>query len=66
MEIIGREGELAVLREVHESFEAHFLAVYGRRRIGKTFLMSEFFQNKGTYFEITGIKNTKPKDYSFF
>lgn len=54
--IIGRENELELLQEIYESSEAHFLAVYGRRRIGKTYLISEFFKKKGIYFEITGIK----------
>lgn len=56
MAIIGREQELAILQEVFDSTEPQFLAVYGRRRIGKTFLISEFFKNKGVYFEITGMK----------
>lgn len=55
-EIIGREEELKILQAVYESNEPEFLAVYGRRRIGKTYLISEFFKNKGVYFEITGMK----------
>lgn len=54
--IIGRDAELEILREIYESTEPQFLAVYGRRRIGKTYLISEFFKNKGVYFEITGMK----------
>jgi len=54
--IIGRDEELSILQEVYESDEPQFLAVYGRRRIGKTYLISEFFKNKGIYFEITGMK----------
>ena len=54
--IIGREEELEMLQEIYESTEPQFLAVYGRRRIGKTYLISEFFKNKGVYFEITGMK----------
>ena len=54
--IIGRDEELKILREIYESTEPQFLAVYGRRRIGKTYLISEFFKNRGVYFEITGMK----------
>ncbi|MGB7129108.1 MAG: ATP-binding protein [Candidatus Rhabdochlamydia sp.] len=54
--IIGRKKELEILQEIYGSTEPQFLAVYGRRRIGKTFLISEFFKNKGIYFEITGMK----------
>jgi AAA+ ATPase superfamily predicted ATPase len=55
--IIARNEELKILQEIYESTEPQFLAVYGRRRIGKTYLISEFFRNKGIYFEITGMKN---------
>ena len=55
-DIIGRDEELKILHEICETSEPQFLAVYGRRRIGKTYLISEFFKNKGIYFEITGMK----------
>lgn len=54
--IICRERELAILQELLASDQAEFLALYGRRRIGKTFLITQFFKNKGLYFELTGIK----------
>lgn len=60
--IIGREEELKVLQEIYESTEPQFLAVYGRRRIGKTYLISEFFKDQGLYFEITGTKDGTLKD----
>lgn len=56
---IGREKELAILEALFKSEEAQFLAIYGRRRVGKTYLISHFFNDKGIYFEITGIKNAK-------
>ena len=55
--IVGRHEELKILQHIYELNEPQFVAIYGRRRIGKTFLISEFFKNKGVYFEITGIKN---------
>lgn len=54
--IIGRSRELAVLEQLLKSKEAELLAVYGRRRVGKTFLVSNFYVGKGIYLEITGIK----------
>lgn len=42
-EIIGREREIEILRTCTESDKAEFVAVYGRRRIGKTFLVKQFF-----------------------
>ncbi len=36
--LIGRENEIATLHELMSSDESQFVAVYGRRRVGKTFL----------------------------
>ena len=53
--IIGREKEIATLRGLLTSDESQFVAVYGRRRVGKTFLIREaynyefVFQHTGTY-----------------
>lgn len=55
--IIGRKQEIKSLQAVLSSQEAEFMAVYGRRRVGKTFLIREFFQSKGLYIEFTGIKD---------
>ena len=52
--IIGREGELALLSKIIKSEEAELLAVYGRRRVGKTFLIRNAFQ-KQLVFEFSGI-----------
>lgn len=60
--IIGREYEIKILKELLESNEAEFLAIYGRRRVGKTHLIREFFSGKGEYFEITGQKDGKMQD----
>ena len=53
--IIGREKEIATLQAMLGSDESQFVAVYGRRRVGKTFLIREaynydfVFQHTGTY-----------------
>ena len=53
--IIGRKKEIETLRGVLSSEESQFVAVYGRRRVGKTFLIREaynydfVFQHTGTY-----------------
>ena len=36
--LIGRENEIATLHGLMSSDESQFVAVYGRRRVGKTFL----------------------------
>jgi uncharacterized protein len=63
--IVGRDQEIELLKELYDSHEPEFLAVYGRRRIGKTYLISEFFKDKGVYFEITGIKKGSMKEQLF-
>ncbi|OGV38473.1 MAG: hypothetical protein A3F46_01940 [Legionellales bacterium RIFCSPHIGHO2_12_FULL_42_9] len=57
MTIVGREQEISILTQAFESERPEFLAIYGRRRVGKTYLIREFFKNKGLYFELTGIKD---------
>ncbi|MBM3198594.1 MAG: ATP-binding protein [Chlamydiae bacterium] len=39
------------------SKKAEFLAVYGRRRIGKTYLIQQCLSQVGIYLECTGLKN---------
>ena len=43
--MIGRKNEQELLQEAVEKDRAQFIAVYGRRRVGKTFLVNEFFHN---------------------
>jgi AAA+ ATPase superfamily predicted ATPase len=45
MNIIGREAEKKILADYYDSHRPEFVAVYGRRRVGKTFLIREFFEN---------------------
>lgn len=56
--IIGREKEMKILDQMWNSKEAEFLAIYGRRRVGKTHLIREYFSSKKCiYFEMTGQKD---------
>jgi hypothetical protein len=57
-ELIGRKKEKEILERLLQSNKAEFLAIYGRRRVGKTFLISQYFKNRGFYFEITGSPDT--------
>lgn len=59
--IIGRKKEIELLNQAHNSQFSEFVAVYGRRRIGKTFLVNETFENRFT-FRYTGIYNLSSKD----
>lgn len=41
--LIGRKKEINLLHEIQNDDSSHFLAIYGRRRVGKTFLIREAF-----------------------
>lgn len=53
-DIIGRKKEIAELQRYYRSGRAEFVAVYGRRRVGKTFLIDEVFHDNMT-FHHTGL-----------
>jgi uncharacterized protein len=55
-EITGREEEKAMLDEVTNAPAAALMAVYGRRRVGKTYLVRTYLQ-KQMAFEFSGIHN---------
>lgn len=52
--IIGRENELNLLSKYYGSDRPEFIALYGRRRVGKTFIVRSFFKDKFDFFA-TGI-----------
>ena len=55
-DIIGREKEKEKLDKILLSDEAEFLAIYGRRRVGKTFLVRQYLA-KHIVFELAGTKD---------
>ena len=59
--IIGRKSEQRELHEIANDEYSKFVAVYGRRRVGKTFLIRETFNYSFT-FQHTGLANGKLKD----
>ena len=54
--IIGREIEIELLSRIYSSGQAEFVAVYGRRRVGKTFLIREYFEGN-LIFQTSGLAN---------
>ena len=54
--IIGRKAEQAILKDCMSSNKSEFVVVYGRRRVGKTFLIKEFFDGKFN-FAFAGTRN---------
>lgn len=58
MTIVGRKTELNILTQILSSNVPEFLAIYGRRRVGKTFLIRSFFEKKTSlFFDVTGSKD---------
>lgn len=64
--LIGRNEERRRLQEAFESEYSEFVVIYGRRRVGKTFLIREHFGYKFT-FAHTGLanKNTRQQLQNF-
>lgn len=58
--IIGREKEKEKLDKILQSDQAAFLALYGRRRVGKTFLIRQYLKNQ-IVFDISGAKEGDKK-----
>lgn len=47
--IIGRRDEIAELEELYSNGRSEFVVLYGRRRVGKTFLVNEIFKDRFTF-----------------
>ena len=62
--MIGRKYEQRVLRELAEEKESRLVVVYGRRRVGKTYLVRETFGNRFA-FSHTGVEDGSMKDELF-
>ncbi|GHT39366.1 ATPase [Bacteroidia bacterium] len=58
--LVGRKYEQELLTRIVESGNPEFLAVYGRRRVGKTFLIKQFFQNNFTFY-FSGVESASMK-----
>lgn len=56
--MIGRQEEIAVLQTLEQADKSAFVAIYGRRRVGKTYLIRTVFENKMA-FQLTGLARTK-------
>lgn len=54
--LIGRDKESALLNKYMASNRPEFIAIYGRRRVGKTFLIRRHFQDQFDFY-VTGIIN---------
>lgn len=65
--IIGRKSEQDTLARIYESRQSEFVAICGRRRVGKTFLVREYFEQE-MVFQASGLAggNTQEQLKNFF
>ncbi len=64
--MVGRSKEIKELNRLYESDESEFIAVYGRRRVGKTYLVRETFADRFVFYH-TGLPNaTKRQQLTHF
>lgn len=63
---VGRKVQLTELREVLNSRNSEFVAVYGRRRVGKTFLIREAANNDFTFFFTAAYDVSKKEQLTNF
>lgn len=59
--MIGRQKERKMLLNAYNSEYSEFVVVYGRRRVGKTFLVRETFSYRFA-FQHTGVAKVKMRD----
>ena len=71
--IIGRNKEIKELHTLYKSNQAHLVAIYGRRRVGKTFLVDQALNGKITFrhagllpVDEDGKKNHMPEQLKHF
>ena len=60
-QLVGRVVEQQLLESYLQSGRSEFIAVYGRRRVGKTFLIRQVIGDKAS-FTISGMENVSTND----
>ena len=61
VQLIGRKEEQDLLKKYIDSERSEFIAIYGRRRVGKTFLVTETFK-EALAFDMTGVIDGDKED----
>lgn len=59
-DLLGRKQEIDIFLKLKKTDKPSFVALYGRRRVGKTFLVKQVFENNFTFY-LTGIANVGTK-----
>jgi len=60
-EIVGREAEIKILQKLLVSEKPELLAIYGRRRIGKTYLIKSYYKDN-LVFSCSGQQDGKTQE----
>ena len=61
--IIGRNKEINILDRIYKSKKSELIAIYGRRRVGKSYLVSECFGKKILFKAVGTYIKDGDKDY---
>ena len=61
MNIIGRKSEIDKIKQCIASTRPEFMVVYGRRRVGKTYLIKEYFNNRFSFYA-TGVLKGRSRE----
>jgi hypothetical protein len=64
--IIGRKTEQEILSECFNSKKSEFIALYGRRRVGKTFLVREIFKSDFVFYTSGVLNGTNEEQLANF
>jgi len=59
--LIGRQKEIKKLKQYAVSKKSEFVAIYGRRRVGKTYLIREIFEGQFA-FQVTGLDKANKRE----
>jgi predicted AAA+ superfamily ATPase len=59
--LIGRKSEIEEFKDAYDSGRAEFIALYGRRRVGKTFLVKSLYEREFSFY-YTGVANSNLKE----
>ena len=64
--IIGREVEISILERALRSKKSEFVALYGRRRVGKSYLVTEVYNGKIVFTAVGTYVKDGDKDYATY
>lgn len=60
--IVGRKKELGIMERLYRSDKSEFLAIYGRRRVGKSYLVDEAFRNELAFSVVGTFKKCEDEE----